>query len=339
MCPYCYTIIYQGCRHKCGALSRAKNLLNQTSDLEKERIADNILKKKLDGEKSQEGTIIQLRTFGRPRTHTITKGKIRKRRRITYELVKKAKTSANMSNRQTTKFLAHMRHGIGRGWIVSHMKKLLTESNKIFDEDFVSESIEMEVNKNELKTGKEKSKELKTSKKNTTVMQPIPAVYVKNLDMFVRKVLKERGNVNLNSMFIKIGVDDGRGKLKISLSLVPKFTSEGDPDGANKKFLEPFKLTGVKRLMLIACATAKETSTNLQILFDKTGLLQWDVDYKIVADLCAINKLIGIGNHKSSYPCYICTWRSSDNSGYTKGASKRTFRTIKGIWFYGVQKI
>ena len=308
MCPYCYTIIYQGCRHKCGALSRARNLLNQTSDLEKERIADSILKKKLEGENNQEGTVIQLRTFGRPRTYTIKKGKIRKRRKITYDLVKKAKTAANMSNRQVTKFLAHMRHGIGRGWIVSHMKKSLTEANKIFDEDFVSESIDMEVNKNELRTGKEKDKEAKTSKKTTMVMQLIPAVYVKDLHVFVEKVLKERGNINLNSMFIKIGVDDGRGKLKISLSLVPKLKTDGD--GADKKFLEEFKLTGVKRLMLIACASAKETSTNLRILFDKIGMLEWNVDYKIVADLCAINKLIGLGNHKSSYPCYICMWKS-----------------------------
>ena len=101
-------MIYQGCRHRCGALERAKNLLAQTSQLEQERIADIVLKRKIDESNEvdkETGSVIRLRTFGRPRVYTVKKGRVRKRTVITYDTIKRAKISANLSNRQTTKFL------------------------------------------------------------------------------------------------------------------------------------------------------------------------------------------------------------------------------------------
>ena len=128
-------------------------MIAQTTELEQERIADLVLKRKIEEapESTNEGTVIQLRTFGRPRVYTVKKGKMRKRKTITYDTIKRAKISANLSNRQTTKFLAHLRHGTARGWIVSRIKEKITESNKIFDDDFVCEVIDMEICKGELK--------------------------------------------------------------------------------------------------------------------------------------------------------------------------------------------
>ena len=79
MCAYCYQILYQGCRHRCGALRHMKNLIEQTSVLEKERIANQVIQQKIAQSTDEgEGTEVKLRTFGRPNTYTVSKGKIQK---------------------------------------------------------------------------------------------------------------------------------------------------------------------------------------------------------------------------------------------------------------------
>ena len=94
--------------------------------------------------------------------------------------------------------------------------------------------------------------------------------------------------------------------------------------------MEPFKETGVKRIMLIAVAPVKETTLNLQVIFDKLQFSMWQFDYRISADFSCVNKLLGLGNHKSLFCCYICEWHQRGNGGKTRGARKRTVRSIAG---------
>ena len=333
MCTYCYQVIYQGCRHRCTALQRARNLIGQCTELDKERITNMVLKQKLeeggdvnDSTRDYEGKTVKLRSFGRPSFFTVLRGKARYRRKITYDLIRRAKIAANLSNRQTNKVLAHIRHGVGRRFIVKNVGKQLVADNKIFDEDFVSENVEMEVSKADLRGSSQ-------SKKNTMILKPMPLVYPKDLSSFVSHLLTLRGNLNINGMWIKIFVDDGRGILKVSLAMVPKVLDENqsEKEGSKKpKFLEEFKLTGVKRLMLIGGAPVKETGKNLKVLFEKIGLLYWDADIHVVADMCCVNQLMGLGNHKSLFPCHICHWRSGKMASFDRGATKRTFGTLKG---------
>ena len=332
MCPYCYQIVYQGCRHKCGALRRARNILEQTSELEQERIANNVLNKKLDEaevEGSDDGKNIKLRTFGRPSLFNVRKGRIRRRRYHTYNLIKRAKISAGMTGRQTNKFMAHLRHGVGRGWIASRVREQMVEENKIFDEDFEAGYTQMEMNAEELKATKKSGEKAKRT--TTVVMKPLPLVFAKDMDTFIEKVRKERGDGVIDNYYLKVGIDDGRNMLKVNISLVPK-----DFDGKEKnqekdlKILEGFKLTGVKRLMIVACAPVKESITNLRIILNKIKLHTLNIPNIIVADLCCINKLLGLGNHKSKFPCYICYWNAYDQNGQTKGVEKRTFGSLEG---------
>ena len=242
-----------------------------------------------------EGSQIKLRTFGRPNTYTIRKGKIQRRRKITYDIIKKAKLAANLTVRQTNKLLAHLRHGVGHGWVVSRIRDKVTLANKLFDGDFISEYVNLEVG------GKESNMKVNDGankrRAGPLVLKPHPLVYVAYLKLFIKKILEKRGNVNINSVYLKIDIDFGRGKLMFDLSLVPKTGSISQSEAP--KFLESFKLTGVKRLFSIACTPAKETSTNVKIILDKLKISEWNFEYKFVADLRCINKLIGLGNHKS----------------------------------------
>ena len=328
ICSYCYQVLYRGCRHRCGALRRARNILEQKSELEQERIADIVLKRKMSqcSEEGEEGKVVNLRTFGRPSTYTVTKGRIRKRRKLTYDIIKKAKVAANLSVRQTNKLLAHLRHGLGRAWIVSRIRDQITQANKIFDEEFNAEYVDMEISAQETTVDRQGTSNRRS---NLMIMKPHPLVYAKNMITFLKRLCEERSIVDLYGYFLKIGIDDGRGQLKVSLSLVPKsgkvITSE------LPKFLRDFLETGVKKLLVVATAPAKETATNVKIILDKLNITEWNFSHKIVADLCCINKLIGLGNHKSKFPCYICHWSVTVNKGRNKGAVKRTFRSITGM--------
>ena len=66
-------------------------------------------------------------------------------------------------------------------------------------------------------------------------------------------------------------------------------------------------------------------------MLQKLQYESWTFDFKFTADLCCINKLCGLGNHKSLFPCYICLWQSKDR--FEKGAKLRTLKSLKGKKF------
>ena len=279
------------------------------------------------GGEGDDGKEMKLRTFGRPNTYTVVKGKIRKRRTITYEIIKRAKIAANLTVRQTNKLLAHLRHGLGRAWIVSRIRDRITDSNKIFDDDFSAEYVDMEVSVQDTTVDRQGTSNRRS---NLMVTRPHPMVYAQDIIAFIKKLCELRGILDLSRYFVKVGIDDGRGQLKINISLVPK--SGIIPLSELPKFLQEFKVTGVKRLLIVATAPAKETGKNVRIMLEKLKMSEWNFEYKVVADLCCINKLIGLGNHKSKYPCYICHWTVTENHGRNKGAEKRTFRSLTGTF-------
>ena len=63
-----------------------KNLEEDMTDLEKERIASGILKKKMEeGAKNEDGEVeVRMRTRGRPALFTVKQGKIRRKRKMSF---------------------------------------------------------------------------------------------------------------------------------------------------------------------------------------------------------------------------------------------------------------
>ena len=84
----------------------------------------------------------------------------------------------------------------------------------------------------------------------------------------MNKLANLRGIENLNAFYIKIFIDDGRSKLKVSAGIVPK-NYNSSFESAAKKFLESFKETGVKRVMIMAVAPVKETQDNLGVMLER----------------------------------------------------------------------
>ena len=252
---------------------------------------------------------------------TVKADRIKRRRRQIYQdTVRKAIVNCGMSGRQGVKFLRHIRNDLGRKFIVAGVEKSLVNANKIFDEDLVSECVKMEVS---IQDTSDKNK--KGNTKKTCVLRDIPIVYQQSVLVLMEKLKVHRNLPDLDFMFVKVFIDDGRGKLKISLALVHKNKQVQEK---SKKFLDPFKETGVKKVMIIACSPIKETNHNLQVLTNKIGLNEWEFPFKIAADLSCVNKLLGLGNHKSLFCCYICEWNQNVDKGTTTGARKRTFASI-----------
>ena len=86
--------------------------------------------------------------------------------------------------------------------------------------------------------------------------------------------------------------------------------------------------TGVKKIMMLACGPIKETYENIKIMLEKISYGKWEFPFKFTADLSCVNKLCGLGNHRSMFPCYICLWREKDK--FQKGAKKRTLKSLRG---------
>ena len=325
-CEKCLSLLYQGCRHTCTRQERTDNLMTITTTLDKERITHSHLKEQMKQTEPDEDGFheIRLRTRGRPAIMTVKTGRVKRRRKKLYQdSVKRAIANCGLSGKKALKFLRHMRHDLGRQFIVSGIRNSLVKANKMFDQEFTAECVKMEVSVQDTDDRNSHGRA-----KRNIVERDLPIVYCSATDSFLKKMKHERNILDLNDVYIKLSIDDGRGKLKISLSLIPKMSSVEDTP--TKKFLEPFKATGVKRIMIIACSPVKETTHNLKVLTSKVGFNTWGFPFKIAADLSCINKLLGISNHKSCFCCYICHWNQYLENGITSGARKRTFASIYG---------
>ena len=82
--------------------------------------------------------------------------------------------------------------------------------------------------------------------------------------------------------------------------------------------------------MMLACSPIKETYNNVKDLLKLLSFNEWKFPYKFTADLSCINKLCGLGNHRSLFPCYLCLW--SEKKGFEKGSRKRDINSLKSKW-------
>ena len=147
-------------------------------------------------------------------------------------------------------------------------------------------------------------------------------VFCQDITEFVQKVQKLRGFPSLENVLYKIYIDEGQGKLMVSLSIIEWMCPESEREKGT------FKSSGVKKIFLLACAPCKDAYNNARLLLSKIQLQKFPYHWKLCSDLKFINEFCGIGPHSSSFPCYICTWKR----GSLEPGSPRTFASIKE-WF------
>ena len=119
----------------------------------------------------------------------------------------------------------------------------MVEQNKIFFPYFTTEFTLMKVkrpNTNHIRGDRTIFEKTKLNGKKTEfVDSSMPLSWCNNVNGFFGLLLARRGVENPRNLICKIGIDDGRGKLKINLSVIPRFKDESK---SSKKFLEEFKV-------------------------------------------------------------------------------------------------
>ena len=306
LCPECYMLLQDGIEHKCTSAPPAVIQMLDSAKRPKteEEIAAQVVRKKLKLEATtisdeKYGTVT-LATGGRPlqvevkkpnstpsATATATSGSFVNHMR-----------EQNMSLRQIRKEQQFIRSIFGRASVEAKSHLKIIDATHQMDRFFAVKRMEF------------------TEKDGDTVKKiQRPVVYVIDPKELFR-YLYEKNNFDEETMFLKIGIDDGQGVLKICLLIVKKDATEA----ANS----------VKDVTILgAVPQVKENYENVSQLWEAVGMN--DIVMKLAADLKIDNLILGIQSHSSSHSCYICNSRNPFKKGkdWPKGWTERTLGRIR----------
>ena len=231
------------CSHICNKSQRKKNIKAAADQVTKEEISNEVIKAKIALKKVEGGLAeINLRTGGKPALFTVRRGRAPKKAIIKNETILKAKVAAGLSNRQTKTVMQIIRTDTGKDGIEAGSQEYLIERNKKFIPYFNTHKVLMKVSrKEEVKERGEYCRDrIKTKGKGKTMVDsPTPLSYCNDVNSFFTELLNERGIENFLSLIVKIGIDFGRGKLKVNMSAIPKYQ---DLNVQEKAFLNKFKV-------------------------------------------------------------------------------------------------
>ena len=156
------------------------------------------------------------------------------------------------------------------------------------------------------------SKEIVTFEDSKACSLSRPFVFCHDLDEFIARILFLRDDENLNNED-KLGFDDGKGILKLTLSLYdPEDRIPLQPDtntrtlrsGSNSS-VSKFKNSGVNKIFLLAASPkTPESYANCKVVLDR--VLTGNVKYHFAADLKMANICLGIMSHASTHPFPYC---------------------------------
>lgn len=129
---------------------------------------------------------------------------------------------------------------------------------------------------------------------------PFLIVYCKSVLQFAQEVLKER-STTFSDVILRLSVDEGRSFLKLSGSFVFK---------NKERESHFFKSSGVKRVLILAIAAVKESYSTIKAMMEKIqlGNLPNELEVVYAQDLKCFNLMLGLGAHRSAYPCLYCLW-------------------------------
>lgn len=148
--------------------------------------------------------------------------------------------------------------------------------------------------------------------------EPEPMVYCNNIEALICRVLETR-SAKEDDIILRLSVDEGRSFLKLSASFVVK--NEERESG-------PFKSTGVKRIVVLAMTAAKESYEAIEAMLEKVKLdnLPGNLEVVFAQDLKCNNLMLGIGAHKSTFPCLFCHWEMTSQENRTFGSLRTDAR-------------
>lgn len=134
----------------------------------------------------------------------------------------------------------------------------------------------------------------------------MPMVYCNNTEALLHRVMDARQN-DIGDTFLRLSIDEGRSFLKVSASLV-------NMNSEKEQASSLFKSSGVKKTFILAISpTVKENFQSIDILLNILHLdkLSSNIKCLFAMDLKCCNLVLGLGAHRSTYPCLFCHWKSS----------------------------
>ena len=328
MCNKCWSVWGPGKSHICDRQSKRINveeLVRASSKKTKERIVSSQLKEVFEdkGISTKGGTAI-LTTGGKPVSATLGKLKQKPKPRFSNESLTQLQLKMGTTDNKMKILGNYLRLNCGRP-SVSKLKDHMTERNKMLADQFVVKNVEqtayitIEEDDNNNKTKKKK-------KKKETRKVDVPVVFAKDVEELVCFVMKERGLTPETSL-VQIGIDDGQGLLKVMLSVKEKNPQE-ETKGKKAKYKEgfapkDFKLSGVKKLILLLVTPTTERHDNMAALLGELGIDAFDFGF--CCDLKMVLMLLGKQCASSKYCCPFCTGCSPWQDTYTA-------TTISSLW-------
>lgn len=280
MCLTCLEPLYKSKQHTCVSKSRraaAKNLQQNVRSQILESCAANIL-----STKKSPGIDVEL-DLGWKKSMTVSipspgrKPSQRKKQTVSLATIQRAKLVSGVSQNQMMKIVREVSQDVK---METQIRKKLELANDLFKNCFAS-SIE-----------------------ETQDGSKVPVVFCTDLPKLIDIILSNR-SASVRDTLLRISIDEGRGFLKVTGSLIYK-TEEQDG--------QIFKSTGVKRVFILAIAAVKEDYSTVAMLLSK---LDWNslppgLPYFFAQDLKMCNIVLGLGNHKSTFPCLFCLWKAGE---------------------------
>ena len=216
--------------------------------------------------------------------------------------------------RNTKTILKNLRLKYGQRAVKPHIREHLVERKKMFEEFYMAELVEFED-----KNGEQVNEAL---------------VFCSQIEDFVEFLSALRGE-NFTDLAQKIGVDSGKGFLKVTLTLyneeevIPlnnnnQRVKRSGGIGSNTSYRD---LGSKKVIILAAMSGVPETYNNCKVIFDKLQLST--LLFKFAGDLKIFNIIGGLMSCSSSHPCCYCETSKSKKEGWGELGQLRTKKNVK----------
>ena len=300
-CDYCKAEIQQGVEHVCNQTERRRNMANALKSASRgtlETVVGEGLKEVqrrqeelASPDSTQRKNEVTLKSkFGgaTPLTVTVEKGRTTESaRQLSVDDFLKMKKSMGLSVVQTKKLAGHIRAGTrNRKAVESGLAEALTERNNLLDDLFTSETVLVENKDGE---GEEKT-----------------LIYCNDVSQLVLSLLESRG-LEQTKTDAKLGLDKGRGSLKLTLSLMEKEERmktgrQTYADGVGGK--EHTSGSTYKLMVLALLYEAPETYETVKMMMEKLHFENFPAT--ITSDIKMLLLLIGKSGGNLTHGCVFC---------------------------------
>ena len=309
-CSVCDSPFAPGKPHQCSRSTRRENLeelVRQSSKRTKEQVVSTGLREVAEEQgTSTRGGTVTLTTGGKPLSATLgTAGKAQSAPRFTNEVLDRLQLKTGMSDNQAKVVDNFLRVHCGRSSVSNHeqyMKERNTKLADLFDHTHIALT--------EYVTEEKDTEGEKKQKKKTTSDVQKPVVYVKDVEEFASLVMRER-NLQPADSLVQIGIDDGQGQVKIMMSIKPKTeepVSKKKCRYADGFAPQDFKLSGVKKLLLLLMSPTCERHDNISKLLELVGIEA--IQFGFSCDIKMLLILLGKQGASSTHCCPFCVGSS-----------------------------